>query len=161
MPNWCSNIVTFSGDPEKVKEVISLFEKMRERQAETDCGQLPDFLLEKDRNLYYFFDIQEVDGDTVTFQSKWSPLIDEIQIIADRFGINSEHEYEESGMQIYGKAVYYDGDMVLTDLDNKDFNRITYDENSGRHSLDGKEIESYYDILEELLEDKISKLNAL
>ena len=55
MANWCSNSVAFEGNETALEQVRLEFIKMQILENEENCGQLPEFILDKKRG--YFFDI--------------------------------------------------------------------------------------------------------
>ena len=63
MANWCSNSVAFEGDETTLEQVRLEFVKMQICENKENCGQLPDFISDKNRG--YFFDILLEDGDCI------------------------------------------------------------------------------------------------
>ena len=155
----CSQIVSFSGKEKNVNRVIALFEKMEEACSKTGEGHKPDFVVEKQEQCRYMFDIN-VDGDSINFWSKWSPAIETVRQIAVKFKVNFSLEYEELGCQIFGRATFVDGILTETDLDDSDFESYQETE-SGVYSFEGEVYESEFEILEKLLERKVELPLAL
>lgn len=158
MANWCSNTVVFEGEPEAVKQIQQLFKSMAEKQQEDNCGQLPDFV--EDSNGGYFFDIYQDDDVTGIFQyeTKWSPNIEVVQVIAEHYGVEFTQEYEEMGNGIYGKATYSEGILDDTALTDEDLEQYQYDEETDRYHFESEEYESDSEILETLLTRKLALL---
>jgi len=156
MANWCSNIVVFEGKPEAIEQIQQLFKTMAEKQKEEDCGQLPDFV--EDRNCGYFFYIYQDDDITGAFQyeTKWLPNIEIVQAIAENYNVNFTQDYEELAMCIYGRAISTDGILTDTHLKYEDFGNFDFDKQTDTYHFEGKDYESEYDILETLLERKIA-----
>lgn len=155
MANWCNNIVTFEGDSEKLKSINILFQQMREKEKAEECGQLPDFV----KGDVYFFDIIQEDENESIFQygTKWTPNIKAIQQIADHFGVEFIHEYEELGFLIYGRAIYTNGTLTEYDLEDEDFDKYEFNEEECTYTFADDIYQSEFDILEILLEDKINE----
>lgn len=158
MANWCSNTVVFEGEPEAIKQIQQLFKSMAEKQQEDNCGQLPDFV--EDSNGGYFFDIYQDDDVTGIFQyeTKWSPNIEVVQVIAEHYGVEFTQEYEEMGNGIYGKATYSEGILDDTALTDEDLEQYQYDEETDRYHFESEEYESDSEILETLLTRKLALL---
>jgi hypothetical protein len=153
MANWCNNTVVFKGNPEAIEQIQKLFMAMAEKEDQEEMGQLPDFT-----TLYsgYFFDIyctEECLG-TFQYQTKWSPNLEIVQQIAQHYKVDFIQDYEESGMQIYGRAIYENS--ILTDifLENSDFESFSFNEDADSYHFEGKTYESDCEILEILLERK-------
>jgi len=119
MANWCSNSVTFIGEPSQLTDLKILFEAMALKEQKQRKGQLPDFIFDKDG---FFFDIVW-DNDVLSYQTKWSPNTDIILEIGVRFEVEFIHGYDESGNLIYGEATYLKGEFLDTCLDDEDFDQ--------------------------------------
>ncbi len=155
MANWCNNMVVFEGKPKAIEQIQQLFKMMAEKEQKENCGQLPDFV--SDDNGGYFFAIYQNEGDAGIYQyeTKWSPNVEVVRQIAERYKVNFTHEYEELGCLVYGKAIYTDGRLTEIDLDSADFDAYDYDEDTDRYHFEGATYESDWEILEILLERKI------
>src|SRR5690606_41847075 len=97
MPNWCSNWVTFEGQPESIEHIRQLFKRMADRQKKDQCGQLPDFV--ENCNGGYFSDI-DPEGDTadqIQQATRWTPNSEIVQAIAGHYKAQFEKNYEEFG----------------------------------------------------------------
>lgn len=108
MPNWCWNNVEFTGEQKNVENLYKLFEKTIDMQEKTGRGQL---LFGLDGSIDgYMFEISNLaQGDnylTLSFQSRWSPIPNEIVRIAELFNLQFEYDYEEGGMNLYGKYTF-------------------------------------------------------
>jgi integrase/recombinase XerD len=79
MANWCSNSVAFEGNETALEQVKLEFIKMQIRENEENCGQLPEFVSDKNRG--YFFDILLEDcGCIFNYQTRWSPKTENLDI---------------------------------------------------------------------------------
>ena len=108
MPNWCWNNVTFEGEEKNLENLNKLFEKTIDIQNKTGSGQLL-FGLEQAIDGYMFeIQIQDMYPGylSISFQSRWAPIPNEIVRIAELFNLQFECEYEEGGMNIYGKYTF-------------------------------------------------------
>ena len=159
MANWCNNIVQFTGDSKQLESLQTLFETMAEKQKEIPDGQLPEFA--KSRELYLFF--IQLDGDTLYFDTKWTPAIEVIQEVADCFNCGFVYTYSEMGNGIFGEAQYSDGVLDDTCLDWDDFSVYQYNEETDDYTFEGNNYSHDYEILEILLERKkaISRLQDM
>lgn len=105
----------------------------------------------------YFFDIYWNEGDTGIFQyeTKWSPNTEVLKKIAERYNVSFSQDYEEMGNLVYGRATY--SDSLLTDiyLEDGDFEKYQYDEETDTYHFEGETYDSDCEILETLLERKI------
>ena len=158
MANWCSNTIVFEGNPEAITQIQQLFQTMKEKEEQTERGQLPDFIT--DENGGYFFNIYWNEGDIGMFQyeTKWSPNIEVVQAIAEYYHVNFVQDYEEMGNLIYGRAIF--SDKLLTDiyLEDEDFDRYQFNEETDTYHFEDEEHESNYEILETLLKRKIASI---
>ncbi|OYD40849.1 DUF1281 family ferredoxin-like fold protein [Sphingobacterium cellulitidis] len=155
MANWCSNTIVFGGNEEAIKQIEQLFETMKRKEQQTNQGQLPDFVT--DKNGGYFFNIYSNEDDIGIFQyeTKWSPNIEIVQKIAAYYQVNFVQDYEEISNLVYGRATFTD--KLFTDiyLDDEDFKQYQFDEETDTYSFEGELYESDCEILETLLERKI------
>lgn len=150
MANWCFNMVQFEGDTHQLKEVEQFFTAMAAREQKQQSGQLPDFAQERNG---YFFSIRW-EEDVLYYETKWSPNTEQLVIIADHFNTGFIHDYEESGMQIYGQSTYHNGILTTVDLDPEDYDLFQYDEKQNNYLFEGQRYPSEYEIFEILLERK-------
>lgn len=150
MANWCFNMVQFEGDTHQIKEVEQLFAAMAAREQKQQCGQLPDFAKQHNG---YFFSIRW-EEDVLYYETKWCPNTEQLLIIADHFNVGFIHDYEESGMQIYGQSTYRNGILTTVDLDPEDYDLFEYDEEQNNYLFEGERYPSEFEIFEILLERK-------
>jgi len=104
MPNWCSNIVVFRGSSVQLNRIKRLFDQLAEKEKAEKKGQLPDFI-QADEG--YFFEIFTI-GNALNYETRWSPNTDIIKKVADHFGVDFVHGYDEPMNGERGK-VYYIG----------------------------------------------------
>jgi len=155
MANWCSNTVVFEGNEKAIKQIQQLFQTMKEKEEKTGQGQLPDFV--SDDNGGYFFDIYWNKGDTGVFQyeTKWSPNTEILKNIAEQYNVNFLQYYEELGCLVYGRATFSDKLLADIYLEDEDFEKYQFDEETDIYHFEGEEYDSDSEILETLLERKI------
>ena len=152
MPNWCSNWINTGS-----QDVIEVFKKLEKRQKESGFGETLDWFGD-DR---YLFEINTYDS-VVTFETKWSPAFKTAESIAKVLNTTIELNYDEPGMAIYGKAVFSpEGQVVNYQLQNSDFDKIEWDEDTGLYTFEGDEYESDSEIKEILLENLIDSRNSI
>lgn len=155
MANWCYNVVQFSGDEQKIKEIDALFNEMSEREKQAREGQLPPFV---EADTGYMFDIYVQDG-YISYETKWVPNTAVLVQIADHFQTGFIHEYQEPSMYIYGEATYQEGELSDVSLDDEDINRFHYEDDIG-YVYEGETYESDMEIMELLLEKKKEGLDS-
>ena len=157
MANWCSNSVAFEGNETALEQVKLEFIKMQLCENKENCGQLPEFISDKNRG--YFFDILLEDGGCIfNYQTKWSPNTEVLTQIAERFNVDFILDYEEIGNQIYGVSVYSNNELTEICLEEEDFEQYKYNEETDTYSFEEENYESDYGILEILLKRKIQKI---
>ena len=154
MANWCSNSVAFEGNEIALEQVKLEFRKMIIRENQENCGQLPDFILNKSRG--YFFDILLEDGGCIfNYQTRWSPNTEILLKIAERYKVDFIYNYEEMGNQIYGVSVYSNNELMEICLEEEDFEQYDYHEETDSYFFEEEKYKSDYEILEILLKRKI------
>ena len=159
MANWCSNSVAFEGNEIALEQVKLEFKKMQILENEENCGQLPEFILDKKRG--YFFDILLEDGGCIfNYQTRWSPNTEVLTQIAERFNVDFILDYEEIGNQIYGVSVYSNNELTEICLEEEDFEQYDYNEETDTYFFEEKNYESDFEILEILLKRKIQKIQS-
>ena len=159
MANWCSNSVAFEGNETALEQVRLEFIKMQILENEENCGQLPEFILDKKRG--YFFDILLEDGGCIfNYQTRWSPNTEVLTQIAERFNVDFILDYEEIGNQIYGVSVYSNNELTEICLEEEDFEQYDYNEETDTYFFEEKNYESDFEILEILLKRKIQKIQS-
>ena len=134
MANMCYCWLNFQGNVESIKSEIKA---AIDRESIQHKGQMFGDVESVDG---YFFDTaitQESDTDvSITYETKWSPNLDSIAAICKRFNVTAHVEYEETGMEILGKAfVEADGTFIRHDVPQEVFDRIEYNE-SGDYYVD-------------------------
>ena len=128
-------------------------------ENEENCGQLPEFILDKKRG--YFFDILLEDGGCIfNYQTRWSPNTEVLTQIAERFNVDFILDYEEIGNQIYGVSVYSNNELTEICLEEEDFEQYDYNEETDTYFFEEKNYESDFEILEILLKRKIQKIQS-
>lgn len=158
MANWCNNIVAFDGEETALEQLKGIFRQIAIREGEKNCGQLPEFL--KAENGGYFFNIVWEEGDCIiSYDTRWAPNTDTLTKIAERYGLDFVHDYEEMGNLLFGRAVYEDGNLREINLEDKDFSEYSYSEQSDTYLFEGAEYECETEILETLLDRKANNLN--
>ena len=155
MANYCSNIVQFEGDGEKLKQLQKFFEALAAKETKERQGQLPAFVQLRSG---YLFSIRW-ENDLLYYETKWAPNIEMLIAIADHFETGFTHSFDEPGMQVHGEAVYKDGNITVIDLNTEDYALLRYDREKDNWIFEGATYESDFEILEILLERK--KLNKL
>ena len=159
MANWCSNSVAFEGNETALEQVRLEFIKMQILENEENCGQLPEFILDKKRG--YFFDILLEDGGCIfNYQTRWSPNTEVLTQIAERFNVDFILYYEEIGNQIYGVTIYSSSELTEICLEEEDFEQYDYDEETDTYFFEEENHESDCEILEILLKRKIQKIQS-
>lgn len=158
MANWCDNYVSFYGDEENVAKVIDCFKEMETRSNEfRGQGVVPkqyNDVCEEG----FFFDIF-IDGESISYQSKWSPNIEDLNKVAKEYGISYSCRYYEPGNLVYGKCSFKDG--VFSDVYLLDADFPEYDFEKDAYTVDGKIIESEEEYLSDTLEKKINNLKTI
>ena len=150
MANWCSNIVTFSGD--NVDKVDELFTKLMEEQADKGLGMRPDWEACEKYGALYMFYIDKRDTGDYQFETRWNPAINTIFLIGRRLKIAFEMTWDESGMGLYGK-IAFDPSMpdvaMISDASGINFR---FDDDKGMYIYNGEEYESEYDFIDNFVD---------
>lgn len=157
MANWCYNTVVFKGKIEVIEQIQQLFQTMKSKEEAENQGQLPGFIAEI--NGGWFFNVYWNEGDTGIFQyeTKWAPNMEVIRMIAARYEVDSTQDYEEMGNLVYGRATFSEGIFTDIYLEEEDFDSYKFDDSKDSYHFEGETYESEYEILETLLERKISE----
>ena len=159
MANWCSNSVAFEGDETTLEQVRLEFVKMQICENKENCGQLPEFISDKNRG--YFFDILLEDGGcNFNYQTRWSPNTEILLQIAEHYKVDFIYNYEEIGNQIYGMIFYLNNEVNEICLEEEDFEQYEYHEETDSYFFEDENHESDYEILEILLKRKIQKIQS-
>jgi hypothetical protein len=149
MPNWCFNTVNFTGEKKNLENLNKLLHKTVEIQEKTGLGQILHSL--EDSIDGYMFNISNVECDgyylSFNFDSRWSPIPNDIVRIAELFNLEFTYDYEESGMALYGKYTFeitdgesYLSEQVASDADIE--SSKIYDESGEEESLDYEKLET-------------------
>lgn len=158
MANWCSNTVVFEGTPETILAIQKLFQSMKEKEEKTEEGQLPELM--EETNGGHFFNIYWNEGDEGVFQyeTKWSPNTEVLRNIAEKYKVIFIQDYEEMGNGIYGRASYQNEILDDVCLSDEELETYYFDEETDTYHFEGETYESDCEILETLLERKLSLL---
>lgn len=141
-------MVQFLAPPNKFNELETLFNELTKSEAETHFGQVPDFIADPPGYLYI-----RGEYDFLCFETKWAPIIKEIQQIADYYQIGYTYEYDES-MYVYSQANFIEGIFSDVYLDADDFELITYHEDKNGYLFEEEWWNSEEEILEVLFDRK-------
>lgn len=155
MANWCNNTVAFEGSNENLLAVMQMFQSLEQKETAEQQGQLPSFVQGDSGHMYCIY--YEEEFNQVHFETKWSPNISIVRRIAEHFQLNYRHDYEELGCCVFGQAVYRDGTLKDTALEEADFDLYAMDEDECTCTFEGEQYESQYDVLEILLERRMQQ----
>jgi hypothetical protein len=157
MANWCQHWLTFQGEESKIKEVIAIFQAMEQKGKETNEGQKPDFIKEVKQD--YFFDIYTDETEIISYNTKWSPNVEDIIEIANHFDLNFECTYQELGENIFGKAVFTAGnpESKRFDLEKSDFDLYSFFQDDDIYNYQGEDFESEEDLLMLIFKEKFNQ----
>ena len=152
MPNWCWNTVEFTGKQKNLENLNKLLHKTVDIQEATGLGQILHSL--EGAIDGYMFNIHGIElGDeylSMAFESRWSPIPNDMVRIAELFNLDFTYSYEESGMALYGKYIFeiIDGEGSLYEQ------LATEDDIESCKTFDeeGDEQEFNYEKLENLIE---------
>jgi len=150
MANWCYNTVWFTGEPDVINSLTCFLYELAQEGRRTGHGQLPDFITRKEG---WMFELGW-SGEFHFYTTKWKPNTNVLIEVADRYGLNFRHAYEETGNRIFGVSAYEDGVLRTTDLDTEDFEAYCYNENTETYEFENAHYESSDEILQILLERK-------
>jgi hypothetical protein len=156
MPNWCSNTVSLEGKIENIRAFLVNAYAQYKTRNEIDVFQLHP------ENEMYVFDFYSHDIDfleltpkeigefedqsiVLQYSTRWNPNLQDTEFIGKIFQLNIRHEYEESGMRLYGECSY---DYTTNRIDHKYLN------DQEIASCDDDEGERDWDKLEDLLNAK-------
>jgi hypothetical protein len=129
---------------------------MAEKELETKQAQLPHFVTEQNG---YMFDIEFEQG-MLFYQTKWVPNTDVLVEIGKHFNLNFKYNYEEYGNQLFGEAVYENGELSLIELDHVDLDSIAFDEATETYLFELSHFEMIDQIVETLIyRKKLSQNN--
>ena len=148
MANWCSNYLHATGG--NVEGLHELLESARRHTLEKHEGWM--FTTDGHR---YLFDFDR-NGDQWNFETRWSPPIEEIFTIARTLGVSIEMDYVETGNCIFGRMRYdhTTGNVIDICLDDSDFDRVSYDDETDTYRFNDEVYDSEYEPLEIMLDAK-------
>lgn len=150
MANWCSNQIIFSGP--NIDKVDKLFDELIKEQCESGLGVRPKWKSCEKYNARYMFSIDKTDNGCYTFETKWSPALDTVMLIGRKFNVSFDIHWDEPGNALYGKATFSPNFKdVLTVRDASSVN-FRYDDDLEAYIYNGKEYESEYDFIDDLIE---------
>jgi hypothetical protein len=152
MPNWCSNVVTFSGDKNQIKQALKLFRDMGRKGKKHMLGQLPEFISKEQP---HFFDIH-VKDDKVYLLTKSKPNNQALKEIADNFRIDFTNIFDDLPMGQMGEARYANGQMRVVCLDAFDFQCYDYDKETNTYLFGGDSYDLEWPLFLGLLERKVA-----
>lgn len=150
MANWCSNIVTFSGD--NVDKVDELFAKLMEEQDNTGFGVRPDWDACEKYDAWYMFHIEKRDTGDYQFETKWSPALNTMFLIGRRLKIAFVVEWNECGMGLYGKLAFDPSMPDVAMISDASGTNFRFDDDKSMYIYNGEEYESEYDFMDDVIE---------
>ncbi|AZA51184.1 hypothetical protein EG346_24790 [Chryseobacterium carnipullorum] len=155
MANWCNNKVTFNGDKDSLNKVLALFKEMIEKESKGNIGQLPDFIESKNG---YFFEIycDETDECSFHYETRWSPNIESLWMVATHYNVGFVLDYEESGCMVYGKTIYENEILQDYFLNQCDFQDCIYNVDTDCYEFEGTSYDYQDEIMRILLDRKIN-----
>src|SRR5260221_9256123 len=119
-------MAVFTGEQSQLDKLAMLFSYMAIKEEQEEKGQLPSFI-SSDKD--WFFNI-EWDGDTLFYDTRWSPNFNVLQQVADHYKVGFILDYTETGNLIYGQASYEQGELLDVFLEPSDFDLYEYDEDT-------------------------------
>lgn len=154
MPNWCSNYTTFKGSKENIEALNNAINKAIERE---NCEKQAQKIHSSEVKEGHFFDIFnngiEYGELTISYDTRWSPNIDDLAVLCKEYGVDAETEFNEPGCQVRGTAKVYSNGAYLTEFVEEEFlDLIEYDITTGLYTYNGEE----YEVFEEIIEDHYS-----
>lgn len=156
MANWCWNWVTIDGEEENIKLFKEDLIQMESRYKKDNVGVRPEG---GGDDLTAMFDIS-IHGDQFSFESRWVPGNDTLNYFAKKYDVILTNSYEESNDCTYGfwvgdknseKDIYLTTDEYLLAVKNGNDDTCIYN---------GSLYQSKEEALEEILQDKIKKIEA-
>jgi hypothetical protein len=150
MPNWCANYTTFKGSKENIEALNNAINKAIEREtAEKQAQKIHSSELQDG----YFFDIYsngiEHGELSISYETRWSPNLDDLSILCKEFEVDAETEFDEGGCDVHGTAnVYSDGTYVDEYVEQAFLDLIEYDMDTDLYSFNGKEYEIKQEIID-------------
>jgi hypothetical protein len=150
MPNWCSNYTTFKGSKENIESLNNAINKAIERE---NCEKQAQKIHSSELQDGYFFDILnhgiEQGELSISYDTKWTPNLDDLSILCKEFEVDAETEYDEGGCDVHGTAnVYSDGTYVDEYVEHEFLDLIEYDMDTDLYTYNGKEYEIKQEIID-------------
>ena len=146
MANYCHNSVEFSAPLPAMLQVRVMFSEW----AKADKPGMPEFI-QSDEG--WMFDVG-VGEKSVYFRTRWVPILEIVQQIAEHFGLDYVHQYEEPAMFIYGEVSRKHGEYAHVYLERRDLKGLTYDADEEVYMFRGKAYVEDFDIWVEVLNEK-------
>jgi len=162
MPNWCSNFATFTGSESAIKRLTEVLEK-----CDADQSQGHDLIQQAgttsnvdDSYMFHLFvNGRSKDSVNVQYDTKWSPNLSSLKKYCTFFKVSCFVDYEEPGMEIYGKCSIKNNGNTLDfedcDMPRELLDKIQFDEDSEMYSYQDKEYESIYELVDMWRDGKI------
>lgn len=127
---------------------------MAHRRTINQQGQLP---LWSTLGHGYFFDLQNHEDAPHRFEyeTRWSPNIQAVLEIAERFSLSFLLHYEQRGDLLYGAFRYEDGTLREFRLEAADFSAYRYNARSDSYRFESQWYKDVLDIWEILLARKM------
>lgn len=119
MANYCSNSVLFLGEPAAITAINEIFAKIELEQRHTHLYYLPDFV---NGDKGHMMDIS-FDGGWINYETRWTPNLDLLVQLADRYQVDFISRFDEMTNWMYGEAIYHDCEL-------KSVYRLAYEEES-------------------------------
>lgn len=155
MPNWCSNWVTVEGKEANISSLMEEVNALSVKASVEDRGVRPSEI----GNLPYMFYIYVNDNNSFSFESKWSPTNDSLQLLAEKHHVTITNQYSETGNMFFGQWTgngETEKDVWLTD---EEWDLVVPgDEDESFYIYKGKEYESQEETLEQILYKKLQGL---
>ena len=159
MPNWCNNYTTFKGSKENIEALNNAINKAIEREtAEKQSQKIHSSELQDG----YFFDILnhgiEHGELSISYDTGWSPNLDDLSILCKEFEVDAETEFDEGGCDVHGTAnVYSDGTYVNEYVEQAFLDLIEWDMDTDLYTYNGKE----YEVKQEIIDFEYQKWKSL
>lgn len=156
MANWCSNHIEISGGINNVEKVMSLFRDLEIKGQRSNLGQQLPFQSESSDK--YFFNTSVIDEYRVFYETKWIPIVEELEELSLKYKVKVILEYCELGSFEYGRIVFDKGGILHHYLLQSDFQKYKFLEDKEGYEFEGSIFESEEEILEILLDRRIAIL---
>ena len=164
MANHCNNSIYFYGkDLGKIKEMIADAIRANDELRE---GWLPESTKSDPSLSHYLFDVcisSIIEGEELAVDcwTKWSPPLEELVIICKEANVSCLCLYDELGSSLFGQFEYDVQEDVQKDifLDEADFDRVQYDEESDLYAFNGEVEDSDFTCYMKMLDEKINSFN--